>query len=134
MSRSPFESFLASQGPKYASKEPLSVSLWSVEMATLFKHIRGEYFYLIHFSAKTQVMIVNFLERRVGKPFRIEYDRQWGFYNRRDYKKSDIWLQVLAAATYWCRAMTSSSKSMPASWQRCPEKVWRTDHMTRPQR
>ena len=35
---------------------------------------------------------------------------------------------------FWCHAMTSSSKSMPASWQRCPEKVWRTDHMTRPQR
>ena len=35
---------------------------------------------------------------------------------------------------FWRHAMTSSSKSMPASWQRCQEKVWRTDHMTRPQR
>ena len=46
--------------------------------------MKGEYFYLINFSAKMQLTIVfvNFLERTVGKRFLpLKKIRQWGFYN-----------------------------------------------------
>ena len=74
MSHTSFESFFASQGPKHASKEPiLSARNGKKKRNEAWNWMKSkdnnEIFHHHLFSAKTQLTIVNFFKRRVGKTF-----------------------------------------------------------------
>ena len=73
MSHTSFESFFASQGPKYASKEPiLSARNGKKKRNEAWNWMKSKDCEIFHhhlFFAITQLTIVNFFKRRVGKTF-----------------------------------------------------------------
>ena len=72
MSRTSFESFFASQGPKYASKEPiLSARNGKKKRNEAWNWMKSNDHEIIyrHLFVKTQLSIVNFFKRGVRKTF-----------------------------------------------------------------